>query len=112
LAVAVRSAEPDAHMLEECAAAYGPDLLAYLLGAGADGPLEKWRLESEGASARLRACHRVLHAFADARLARAWMRRPSARLGGHTAAWAVRAGEADLLAAVEREARSAPEASG
>jgi hypothetical protein len=93
--------------LEECALAYGRDLLAYLLGAGTGKPLARWRLEtqtSRGARDRLRVCYRVLQVFSDPRLARAWMRRPMPRFGGRTPAWAVRSGDPALLAAVEREA--------
>jgi hypothetical protein len=101
----VDSIEPVA--LEKCALAYGRDLLAYLLGAGMDQPLARWRLEAattEGAWERLRVCHHVLQTFEQPRLARAWLRRASPRFGGHTPAWAVRTGDPGLLAAVEREA--------
>ncbi|NJC70362.1 DUF2384 domain-containing protein [Planosporangium thailandense] len=93
--------------LEECALAYGRDLLAYLLAAGVDGPLTRWRLDPDTVEYgwdRLRVCHRVLELLAEPRLARAWLRRPSPRLSGHTPAWAVRTGDPVLLSVVEREA--------
>jgi hypothetical protein len=101
----VDSTEPVA--LEECGLAYGHDLLAYLLGAGADQPLATWRLQTDatqGGWERLRVCYHVLQAFEQPRLARAWLRQASPRFGGHTPAWAVRTGDPALLAAVEREA--------
>jgi hypothetical protein len=101
----VESTEPVT--LEECALAFGRDLLAYLLGAGADQPLATWRLETETAEAaweRLRVCHHVLQTFKEPRLARAWLRQASPRFDGHTPAWAVRTGDPGLLAAVESEA--------
>jgi hypothetical protein len=93
--------------LEECVLAYGRDLLAYLLGAGAEQPLAGWRLEAEsieGGWDRLRVCYQVLQAFEEPRLARAWIRQSSPLLGGRTRAWAIRTGDPGLLAAVEREA--------
>jgi hypothetical protein len=98
--------EPADDVLEECASAYGRDLLAYLLGAGDGTPLASWRLSSAADKARdrLRVCYRVLRALKDPRRARAWMRHASAALGGHTPAWAVRSGDRRLLALVEREA--------
>ncbi|HEV7898741.1 MAG TPA: hypothetical protein VGP31_12955 [Planosporangium sp.] len=108
-AVAVARVGPTGPVaLEECTLAYGRDLLAYLLGAGAGKPLATWRLEAasttEGAWDRLRACYHVLRVFKEPRLAKAWMRRAAPRLGGHTPAWAVRTGDPALLAAVEQEA--------
>jgi hypothetical protein len=105
--VEVGSSEPVA--LEECALAYGRDLLAYLLGAGSGKPLADWRLETdstEDAWERLRVCYQVLQVFKEPRLAKAWMRQASPRFGGHPPAWAVRTGDPELLAAVEREAES------
>jgi hypothetical protein len=93
-------------VLEECASAYGRDLLAYLLGAGDGTPLASFRLSSAADKARdrLRVCYRVLRAINEPRRARAWMRHASAALGGRTPAWAVRNGDRRLLALVEREA--------
>jgi hypothetical protein len=99
--------EPVALVLEECAVGYGRDLLAYLLGAGAETPLADWRLDEDalaGSWDRLRAAYHVLQAVKEPRRARAWMRRSSPLLGGRTFAWAVRTGDPDLLALVEREA--------
>jgi hypothetical protein len=109
LRVAVADAEPTepvALVLEECASAYGRDLLAYLLGAGAEAPLSSWRLDEKAAEAgwsRLRLCYRVLQVFKEPRRARAWMRTTSPRFGGQTPAWAIRSGDPDLLAVVEHE---------
>lgn len=99
--------EPAAQVLEECALAYGRDLLAYLLGAGTDAPLADWRLNGHTADVsgdRLRVAYRVLRAFKEPRRAKAWMRQASSQLGGRSYAWAIRSGEPDLLALVEREA--------
>jgi hypothetical protein len=100
-------AEPAAQVLEECALAYGRDLLAYLLGAGTDAPLANWRLNGHTADVsgdRLRVAYHVLQAFKEPRRAKAWMRQASSQLGGRSHAWAIRSGEPDLLALVEREA--------
>ncbi|MGC9665688.1 antitoxin Xre/MbcA/ParS toxin-binding domain-containing protein [Planosporangium sp. 12N6] len=93
-------------VFEECALAYGSDLLSYLLGAGSGQPLAAWRLETAAQAAwdRLRVCHRVLQAFGEPRLAKAWLRRAHPRLAGRTPAWAIRTGDVALLAVVEREA--------
>jgi hypothetical protein len=103
-------AEPVAQVLEECALAYGRDLLAYLLGAGSDGPLAAWRLNGHTADVsgdRLRVAYHVLQAFKEPRRARSWMRQASSRLGGRSYAWAVRSGDPDLLSLVEHEAARA-----
>ena len=93
-------------MLEECALAYGRDLLAYLLGAGDGAPLADWRLENVGNGSidQLRACYQVFQTFKDGRKAKAWMRHGNAAFGGRSPAWAIRNGDPDLLARVEREA--------
>lgn len=67
---------------DECVAALGPDLLAYVLGAGSAGrPLRTWRLAEAVATGvgelRLRAAHAVLSQFKDPENARAWLRRPN-----------------------------------
>jgi hypothetical protein len=67
---------------DECVAAFGPSLLAYLMGAGsAGGALRTWRLSEAVATRvgelRLRAAHAVLSQFKDAEHARAWLRRPN-----------------------------------
>lgn len=93
--------------LEECALAYGRDLLAYLLAAGVAGSLARWRLDPdtvEDGWERLRVCHRVLQLLTEPRLAKAWLRRPNPHLAGRTPAWAVRTGDPALLTVVEREA--------
>jgi hypothetical protein len=103
-------AEPAAQVLEECALAYGRDLLAYLLGAGAEAPLANWRLNGhtmDVSGDRLRVAYQVLQAFKEPRRAKAWMRQASSQLGGRSYAWAIRSGEPDLLALVEREAARA-----
>jgi hypothetical protein len=81
---------------DECLAAYGPDLLAYLLGAGAVGrPLRTWRLATAIATTagelRLRAAHAVLSQFKDPEHARAWLRRPNPDLGRQPPAAILRA---------------------
>jgi hypothetical protein len=100
-------AEPAELVLEECALAYGRDLLAYLLGAGTEAPLASWRLGGDTADVsrdRLRVCYHVLQTFKEPRRAKAWMRRAASQLGGRSYAWAIRTGDRDLLALVEREA--------
>lgn len=67
---------------DECVSALGPDLVAYLLGAGSAGrPLRTWRLaealETRVGQLRLRAAHAVLSQFKDPEHARAWLRRPN-----------------------------------
>lgn len=68
---------------DECVAAYGSDLVAYLLGAAE--PLRSWRLAEAVATRvgelRLRAAHAVLSQFKDPENARAWLRRPNPDLG-------------------------------
>jgi hypothetical protein len=68
---------------DECVAAFGSDLVAYLLGAGE--PLRTWRLAetiaTRAGELRLRAAHAVLSQFKDAEHARAWLRRPNPDLG-------------------------------
>jgi hypothetical protein len=99
--------EPAGLVLEECALAYGRDLLAYLLGAGAETPLASWRFNGDVADVswdRLRVCYHVLQTFKEPRQAKAWMRQGSPQLGGRSYAWAVRSGDSALLALVEREA--------
>jgi hypothetical protein len=81
---------------DECVAAYGPDLVAYLLGAGDDNrPLRTWRLAEAAASRvgelRLRAAHVVLAQFKDPEHARAWLRRPNTDLGRQPPAAVLRA---------------------
>lgn len=71
---------------DECVAALGPDLVAYVLGAGSAGrPLRTWRLaeavSSRVGELRLRAAHAVLSQFKDPEHARAWLRRPNPDLG-------------------------------
>jgi hypothetical protein len=104
--VEVEPAERVDVMLEECALAYGRDLLAYLLGAGDGTPLADWRLEDavDGATEQLQICYRVFQTFKDGRKAKAWMRHGNAAFGGRSPAWAVRNGDPDLLVRVEREA--------
>jgi hypothetical protein len=99
--------EPAGLVIEECALAYGRDLLAYLLGAGVEAPLASWRLNGEATDVpwdRLRVCYHVLQAFKEPRQAKAWVRQASSQLGGRSYAWAVRTGDSALLALVEREA--------
>ena len=75
------SAEPAlTEVRDECVAALGPDLVAYLLGAGSDSrPLRTWRLAEAAATRvgelRLRAAHVVIAQFKDPEHARAWLRR-------------------------------------
>jgi hypothetical protein len=81
---------------DECVAAYGSDLVAYLLGAGSAGlELRSWRM-AEAMSTRvgefrIRAAHAVLSQFKDAEHARAWLRRPNPDLDGQPPASALRA---------------------
>ncbi len=76
-------------------AALGPDLLAYVLGAGSAGSLRAWRLAEAVATRvgelRLRAAHAVLSQFKDPEHARAWLRGPNPDLDGQPPASALRA---------------------
>jgi hypothetical protein len=78
---------------DECVAAFGSDLVAYLLGAAE--PLRTWRLAEAVATRvgelRLRAAHAVLSQFKDAEHARAWLRRPNPDLGRQVPASLLRA---------------------
>lgn len=69
---------------DECVAAFGTDLVAYLLGAGSGRDLRTWRmgeaLATRVGELRLRAAHTVLSQFKDAEHARAWLRRPNPEL--------------------------------
>lgn len=80
---------------DECVAAFGPDLVAYLLGAGDGRPLRTWRLAEAAATRvgglRLRAAHVVLAQFKDPEHARAWLRRPNPDLGRQPPATVLRA---------------------
>src|SRR4029453_6918642 len=80
----IEPTEPVDVMLEECALAYGRDLLSYLLGAGDGAPLSDWRLENVGNGSidQLRACYRVFQTFKDGRKAKAWMRHANGAFGG------------------------------
>jgi len=98
---------PLAVVRDECLAAYGTDLLAYVLGAGRGGPLHAWRLAEAVATPlgeqRLRAAHAVLAQFKDSSHARAWLRRANLALGRRTPAAVLRAAgaERDLLQVIE-----------
>src|SRR5262245_36401923 len=65
-------------LLDECVEGWGMELLAYLLGAGAEAPLAQWRLaralDDQRTRVRLLALHDLLELFGDARVARAWVR--------------------------------------
>ena len=76
---------------------WGDDLLAYMLGAGADGSLADWRLASAlhddpSTRARLRVLDDLRRLFRDGRSARAWVRYPHPRLGGQSPAESIRTG--------------------
>ncbi|GIJ72036.1 antitoxin Xre/MbcA/ParS toxin-binding domain-containing protein [Virgisporangium ochraceum] len=79
---------------DECVAALGTDLVAYLLGAGSVSDLRTWRmgeaLATRAGELRLRAAHAVLSQFKDTEHARAWLRRPNADLDGQPPASALR----------------------
>jgi hypothetical protein len=85
---------PLAVVRDECVAAYGIDLVAYLLGAGNGGPLPSWRLAEAVATPlgeqRLRAAYVVLAQFKDSAHARAWLRRANPVLGRRTPAAVLR----------------------
>ncbi len=98
-------------VIDECLRAWGPDLFAYLLGAGAETPLAAWRLDRALADrttrARLGAAHAVYQSFDNPQAARAWVRRRNPELGNRPPAELIRAGTADDLLqvrdAVERQ---------
>ena len=84
-----------AEVRDESLAAYGSDVLAYVLGAGNGAPLHTWQLADAVATPlgelRLRAAHAVLGQFKDSAHARAWLRRPNSALGRRTPAAVLRA---------------------
>jgi hypothetical protein len=98
---------PLAVVRDECVAAYGTDLLAYVLGAGLGRALHSWRLAEAVAEGlgeqRLRAAHAVLGQFKDPVHARAWLRRTNPTLGRRTPATVLREArdERGLLPVIE-----------
>jgi hypothetical protein len=86
--------QPLSEVRDECLAAYGTDLVAYLLGAGRGAPLHTWRLaealQTSLGEQRLRAAHVVLAQFKDPVHARAWLRRANLALGRRTPATVLR----------------------
>jgi hypothetical protein len=91
--------------LGTCRYVWGDDLLAFLLGAGADGPVAGWRLgralrDDPSARSRLRLLDHLAQQFPDWRAARAWARSRHAELGFRSPAEVVRAGSPDEAAQV------------
>jgi hypothetical protein len=99
--------QPLSEVRDECLAAYGTDLLAYVLGAGKGAALHTWRLADALAEPlgeqRLRAAHVVLAQFKDPVHARAWLRRANPALGRRSPAAVLREAtdERGLLPVVE-----------
>jgi hypothetical protein len=99
---AATSAQPTlTEVRDECVAAFGPDLVAYLLGAGSPGHELRSLRRAEAAATRvgelrLRAAHVVLAQFKDPEHARAWLRRPNTDLGRQPPAAVLRAARTDL----------------
>jgi hypothetical protein len=93
---------------------WGPELFAYLLGAGADGPLAEWQLDSAleqpDTRARLHAIHDLARLFAKPSSGRAWVRTRNAELGARPAD-VIRGGTEDDLQRIrelaERQIRKA-----
>jgi Protein of unknown function (DUF2384) len=103
-----------AQAVDECLAFWGPDLFAYLLGAGVDRPLAEWQLDAalvtdEIVRARLWAVHDLARLFENPPAARAWVRARNPELGGYRPADVLRLGPPDDLLRVrelaERELR-------
>ena len=108
----LENVDVSAAMLGTCRYVWGDDLLAFLLGAGADGPVAGWRLgrvlrDDPSARSRLRLLDSLAGQFAGWRLARAWARSPHAELGFRSPADVVRTGSPDeagrVLELAERE---------
>jgi hypothetical protein len=105
-------------LVDECLWVCGPNLLAYLLGAGVDSRLADWRLETAlsdpRALARLRTIHELLRLFGDPRVARGWLRNLNPDLDYRSPARLVRLGTEDDLNRVtdlaERQADKSPPA--
>lgn len=103
-------------ILGSCRYVWGDDMLAFLLGAGADGPVAGWRLgpvlrDDPSARSRLRLLDELARQFPGWRVARAWVRSPHAELGGRSPADVIRAGSPDdgrlVLELAERESEKA-----
>jgi hypothetical protein len=100
-------------MIRACRAAWGDDLLAFLLGAGLNGPLAGWRPDARSldqrALDRLRVSFDLQRLFPDTGRARAWIRNRNPELGNASPARLIRRGSSEGMTAVlelaEREAR-------
>lgn len=104
--------QPLSEVRDECLAAYGGDLVAYLLGAGRGAPLHTWRLADALGTPlgeqRLRAAHLVLAQFKDPVHARAWLRRANPALGRQTPATVLREAAAEQAMVPVIEAAELP----
>ncbi len=92
--------------VDECVSAWGSDLLAYLLGAGLDGPLAEWRLDAAvdepSGNTRLWAAFELARLFSGTAAARAWVRQHRVQLSGLRPADVIRKGnEEDIRHVLE-----------
>ncbi|WP_327003764.1 hypothetical protein OHA72_53335 [Dactylosporangium sp. NBC_01737] len=78
---------------------WGPDLLAYLLGAGLDAPLAGWSadaaIQDPATRTRLRLVLEVQRLFDLGSVARAWVRDLHPALGFRSPASVIRTGDPD-----------------
>jgi hypothetical protein len=97
----------DLALLDTAEQVWGPDLLAYLLGAGLDAPLAGWSAETAvhddpATRARLHCVLEVQRLFDLGSVARAWARDLNPALGFRSPASVIRAGdEAERRAVLE-----------
>ncbi|MFC4037169.1 hypothetical protein ACFO1B_01925 [Dactylosporangium siamense] len=89
----------DLVLLDTAEQVWGPDLLAYLLGAGLDAPLAGWSAEvalrDPGVRTRLDCALEVQRLFDLGSVARAWARDLHPALGFRSPASVIRTGEED-----------------
>ena len=89
----------DLELLDAAEQVWGPDLLAYLLGAGLDAPLAGWSadaaIQDPATRTRLRLVLEVQRLFDLGSVARAWARDLHPALGFRSPASVIRTGDED-----------------
>ena len=94
----------DLALLDAAEQVWGPDLLAYLLGAGQDAPLPGWSADvavrDPGTRIRLQCVLEVQRLFDLGSVARAWARDLHPALGYRSPASVIRTGDEDERRAV------------
>lgn len=96
--------DDDLELLDAAEQVWGPDLLAYLLGAGLHAPLAGWSAEravlDPATRARLQCVLDVQRLFDLGSVARAWARDLHPALGFRSPASVIRSGDAEERRAV------------